>query len=39
MYQNVIITYLYEAQRVSGDTPPLHQKPKPALAASGSSCV
>jgi len=23
MYQNVIIPYLYEAQRVSGDTPPI----------------
>jgi hypothetical protein len=23
MYQNVIILYLYEAQHVSGDTPPI----------------
>jgi hypothetical protein len=23
MYQNFIITYLYEAQHVSGDTPPI----------------
>jgi len=23
MYQNFIILYLYEAQRVSGDTPPI----------------
>jgi hypothetical protein len=23
MYQNFIIPYLYEAQRVSGDTPPI----------------
>jgi hypothetical protein len=34
-YQN-FISYLYKAQHVSGDTPPIHyQEPKTALAASG----
>jgi len=28
MYQNFIITYLYEAQRVSGDTTPVIRSPK-----------
>ena len=34
MYQN-FISYLYEAQHVSGDTPPIIRGPKTALAASG----
>jgi hypothetical protein len=33
VYQNFIISYLYEAQHVSGDVH--HQEPKTALAASG----
>ena len=28
MYQNFIIPYLYEAQHVSGDTPPIIRIPK-----------
>jgi hypothetical protein len=28
MYPNFIIPYLYEAQRVSGDTPPIIRSPK-----------
>jgi hypothetical protein len=39
VYQNFIITYLYEAQYVSGDTPTHLQEPKTALAASGFSYV
>jgi hypothetical protein len=29
MYQNFIIPYLYEAQHVSGDTPPIIRSLKP----------
>jgi hypothetical protein len=29
MYQNFIIQYLYEAQHVSGDTPPIIRSLKP----------
>jgi hypothetical protein len=29
MYQNFIIPYLYETQRVSGDTPPIIRSLKP----------
>jgi hypothetical protein len=32
-----IIPYLYEAQHVLGDTPPIIKEPKTALAASGFS--
>jgi len=39
MCQNFIIPYLYEAQHVSGDTPPIIRSLKTALAASGFSCV
>jgi hypothetical protein len=28
MYQNCIIPYLYKAQHVSGDTPPIIRRPK-----------
>jgi hypothetical protein len=38
MYQKLIISYLCEAQHVSGDTAH-HQEPKTALAASGFACV
>jgi hypothetical protein len=38
MYQSFIISYLYEAQHVSGDTAH-RQKPKTALAATGFSYV
>jgi hypothetical protein len=48
VYQNLIIPYLYEAQHVSGDTPPdnvhqlhvqqpsTHEKPEAASAVLGS---
>jgi len=39
MYQNFIISYLYKAQHVLGDTPPIIRRPKTALAASGFSYV
>jgi len=39
MYQNFIIPYLYEAQHVLGDTPPIIRSLKTALAASGFSYV
>jgi len=38
VYQNFIIPYLYEAQHVSGDTPPIIRSLKP-LAASGFAYV
>jgi len=43
MYQNSITLYLYEAQRVSGDTPPIIRSLKlhwqPLVVASGFSYV
>ena len=46
MYQNFILTYLYEAQHVSGNTPPIirslklqppmYEKPEAASAVLGS---
>jgi len=35
IYQHFIIPYLYEAQHVSGDTPPIIRSLKTVLAASG----